>query len=256
MVAGVIGAHASPMCVSGGTLASYQLLGLGGCFYNDLFLSNFAFSTGGSATAQAIANTAISVNLVNNNAGGVGLDFNGAFNLNGTSTTASSTLTYTITYTVSAPVSYFHGVQAVILNASADTRSTSGGANSAVQFSKSLKNGTGCTGTYAACTGALVQSPSVNVSLTDTTNTGGAVTAANITNTKDPFSTGLLLATLYVNDQLSLTASKNATSLIKGNASITDMENFFMVPEPGTGLLGGSLGFGLILLSRLRRRKS
>jgi len=255
----VIGASASPMCVNGGTLASYQGLALGGCFYNDLFLSNFNYSVSGVGStvpggSQGIANTAVAVKLVNNGVGGVGLDFSGAFNLNGVSTSASNTITYTITYTVAAPVSYFKGVSAVVLNASVDTENT--GTLSAISFSKSLKNGTGCTGTYAACGGLLATSPSLNVALNDPTNNATPVTSPSLSLLKNPFSTGLTYSTLYINDQLTLTASKNAGPTVKGNAQITDMENFFVVPEPGTGLLGGSIGLGLILLSRLRRKKT
>src|SRR5215212_271187 len=135
-LAAVIGASAAPLCVNGGSLASYQSLGLGGCFYNDLFLSNFAFSASGSGVSQAIASSAVTVNLVNSS--GPGLSFVGAFSVNGISTTASATLTYTLTYTVSAPSSYLDGVQAIVHNASVDTRNAA--PNSAINFVKSLKD--------------------------------------------------------------------------------------------------------------------
>jgi hypothetical protein len=52
-------ASAAPLCLTGGTLASYQALGSGGCMNGDLLFSNFSYVGTSQGQGNTVANTQI-----------------------------------------------------------------------------------------------------------------------------------------------------------------------------------------------------
>src|SRR4051794_34348560 len=61
MVAAVFGstASAAPVCVAGGTMASYMALGVGGCEIGNLLFSNFFYGSTGRGTGVAVPASAV-----------------------------------------------------------------------------------------------------------------------------------------------------------------------------------------------------
>jgi hypothetical protein len=52
-------ASAAPLCISGGTMASYAALGVGGCQIGDKLFSNFIYGSTGHGTGVAVAASAV-----------------------------------------------------------------------------------------------------------------------------------------------------------------------------------------------------
>ena len=65
----VSAASAAPLCVTGGTMASYEALGAGGCVIGDKLFSNFVYGSTGHGTGVAVGDTAVFLTPVN--AGGL-----------------------------------------------------------------------------------------------------------------------------------------------------------------------------------------
>jgi hypothetical protein len=63
-VAFVSTASASPVCVSGASMASYVLLGSGGCTYGDVLFSNFIYGATAHGTGVAVASSDVFLTLV------------------------------------------------------------------------------------------------------------------------------------------------------------------------------------------------
>ncbi len=61
----VSAASAAPLCVAGGTMASYEALGAGGCVIGDKLFSNFVYGSTGHGTGVAVADTAVFLTPVN-----------------------------------------------------------------------------------------------------------------------------------------------------------------------------------------------
>ena len=58
-------ASAAPLCVAGGTMASYEDLGSGGCVIGDKLFSNFVYLSTGHGTGVAAPDTAVFLTPVN-----------------------------------------------------------------------------------------------------------------------------------------------------------------------------------------------
>src|SRR5260370_17713210 len=61
----VSAASAAPLCVAGGTMASYEVLGAGGCVIGDKLFSNFVYGSTGHGNGVAVADTAVFLTPVN-----------------------------------------------------------------------------------------------------------------------------------------------------------------------------------------------
>ena len=61
LVTFVSAASAAPLCVSGGTLASYQALGSGGCMIGNALFSNFTYTGTALGQGAVVANTQITL---------------------------------------------------------------------------------------------------------------------------------------------------------------------------------------------------
>jgi hypothetical protein len=59
VIALVSTASAAPLCLTGGTLASYQTLGSGGCMIGDLLFSNFSYVGTSLGQGNTVANTQV-----------------------------------------------------------------------------------------------------------------------------------------------------------------------------------------------------
>ena len=55
----VSAASAAPLCVRGGTMASYEALGAGGCVIGDKLFSNFVYGSTAHGTGVAVPDTAV-----------------------------------------------------------------------------------------------------------------------------------------------------------------------------------------------------
>jgi hypothetical protein len=104
LVGGAGIASATPLCLSGGTMASYEALGLSGCTIGNLLFSNFVYGST-SHGAPAVPNTAVFLTTVN--AGtyspGPGIVFTSAgWNLPSASPTTALLIDSSISFDVSA----------------------------------------------------------------------------------------------------------------------------------------------------------
>jgi hypothetical protein len=61
----VSAASAAPLCVAGGTMATYEALGAGGCVIGDKLFSNFVYGSTGHGNGVAVADTAVFLTPVN-----------------------------------------------------------------------------------------------------------------------------------------------------------------------------------------------
>src|ERR1700757_2498920 len=61
----VSAASAAPLCIAGGTMASYEALGAGGCVIGDKLFSNFVYGSTGHGTGVAVADNAVFLTPVN-----------------------------------------------------------------------------------------------------------------------------------------------------------------------------------------------
>ncbi len=190
--------------------------------------------------AQLLTKSQVLVTPISSGAFGAnGLDIHAipgqAFAIDNGSTSSTGTATYTITYSVSAPSTYFKGVVATILGGT--QTSPNALAISSFNFNKTVKD--------------TLNNPLGNPNINQNTPTEPSQTNSNF----QIFSTNGFYSSILVTDQLTLSVGK-AVGTTHATVSITDMENLFVVPEPGTvGTLAMGFGsFGLLLLRRRRNK--
>jgi hypothetical protein len=99
----VSAASAAPLCIAGGTMASYEDLGAGGCVIGDKLFSNFVYLSTGHGTGVAAPDTAVFLTPVNDTGvnPGPGIVFSSnAWVVPSASITTRSTVDSSISFTV------------------------------------------------------------------------------------------------------------------------------------------------------------
>jgi len=171
--------------------------------------------------------------------GATGLDIHAvagkAFALDNASLVASGTATYALSYSVSAPSAYFKGVVAEVLGGTQSSPNPS--FVSTFSYNKTVKD--------------LANTPLGNPAINQNTPTEPTQINSNF----KLFSTGGFYSTIVVSDQLTLSVGRATLAGGHAKVSITDMENLFVVPEPGT-VATFSLGLGFFSIFLARKRKA
>ena len=251
MMVSTIALSANPLCVSA-SLNQYLTVANGGtgalsvCDFGDI---TFDFTTTTYTptaslgfTSQLLTNSQVTINPIAgllNGFGYVGMDISSnasnpvdasvkGFSLVNTSTTLTGTATYALSYTVSAPSAFFTGVISEVNNGAVAGTST-------YNFNKTVKNGA-----------TTLANPSI------TQATPGAPNQFNVLN--ETFTGGGSFSSIRVTDSVNLSVGKKVGTT-NGSVALTDLQNMFVVPEPGTvGTF--AFGFGGLLLAYQRRRKA
>ena len=211
-----------PTCIAGGTMASYEALGVGGCVIGDKLFNNFSYSSTGSGTATAVPDSLVFLTPVD--AGtyspGPGIVFSSNNWVVPGSTTVTSILDMSFRFTVTVlPGGH------LIDDASLTLGNFNMTGNGTGNIGESLCN--------ADCSAQLGRRLDVSAGgqLFDETSFAG-------TNT------------VVVQKNFSLAVPRNST----GSISVSSFtENFSEIPEPVGAILIGS---GLLALGAWRRRGS
>ena len=211
-----------PTCIAGGTMASYEALGAGGCVIGDKLFNNFSYSSTGQGTATAVDPSTIFLSPVD--AGtfspGPGIVFSSSNWVVPGSTTVTSILDMSFRFTVTVLPG------GPLIN---DASLTLGSFNM-TPFGTANIGETVCNADCSAQLGSRLD-VSAGGQLFDETTFAG-------TNT------------VVVQKNFSLAVPRNST----GSISVSSFtENFSEIPEPVGAILIGS---GLLALGAWRRRGS